>query len=89
MSDSAVRANESTDEPSNQVPWLIACPSCEAGMVTVFTPPMTSVYCRSMWRTWSASTLATRSSTASLRLDGGKIVLPLGCAHKLDAFCRF
>jgi len=44
MSDSAVRASESTEDPSNQTPWAIAWPSWEAGMVTVFTPPITSVY---------------------------------------------
>ena len=47
MSFSAVRARDSTDEPSNQVPCPMESASWSAGMVTVFTVPMTSVNWRS------------------------------------------
>ena len=50
MSDSAVRATDSTDDPSNQTPCSRAAESSSAGMVTVFTEPVTSVNWRSRWR---------------------------------------
>ncbi len=78
MSDSAVRAKESTDEPSNQVPWAIASESWDAGIVTVFTPPITSVNWRSIWRTCASSTRARRSGGASLWVGGGNGWPPTG-----------
>ena len=59
MSDSAVRATDSTDDPSNHTPCSSAEASWSAGMVTVLTDPVTSVNWRSRWRmpaAWAAAT---------------------------------
>ena len=61
MSNSAVRATDSTDEPSNHTPCSRAADSSSTGMVTVFTEPVTSVNWRSRWRMPAASAAATTS----------------------------
>ena len=55
MSLSWMRANPSTDEPSNQRPWSIASSSLWSGIETVFTSPMMSVNWRLTKRTPSAA----------------------------------
>src|SRR5579884_4156931 len=55
MSDSAMRAKPSMDEPSNQVPCSIESRNWWVGMVTLFTIPTMSVNWRLMKRTCSCS----------------------------------
>src|SRR5712692_2099067 len=61
MSDSAIRAKPSMDEPSNHLPWLMQSSSWLAGMVTLFTTPRTSVNWRLIKRTFSLRTVSSTS----------------------------
>src|SRR5579884_48114 len=63
MSDSAMRAKPSIDDPSNHLPWLMQSSSCVLGIVTLLTTPSTSVNWRLMKRTFS---LRTTSRTSDL-----------------------
>src|SRR5579883_2495045 len=77
MSDSAMRAKPSIEDPSNHLPWLMQSLSCAAGMVTLLTTPSTSVNWRLTNRTFSLRT----SSSTDLAVGAGAESVIVGTPH--------
>src|SRR5581483_4538595 len=69
MSDSAIRAKPSIDEPSNQVPYSNESASWWTGIVTLFTMPLMSVNCRLTKRTFCSSASRRTSSFVLAVID--------------------